>query len=153
PGAGLRVDQLAELRATAEIPVFFAHEVDSGGVREAALRCTSLVTLLEVNAGAVGEPRLHARYQVAPAAAVDQLIVVRRLVFKRIVQVKAGPLGIEKGGADLSAGTQVSVGRLTIDPEAFRQAIGAAQADATVVWTVSGCRDRVLAEGICAPSV
>src|SRR6516225_7577504 len=84
---------------------------------------------------------------------MDQLIIICPLVFQRIVQVETGPLGIEKGGADLSAGTQVSVGRLAIDPEAFRQAIGAAQADATVVWTAAACRDRVLGEAISAPSV
>ena len=84
---------------------------------------------------------------------MDQLIVVRPLVFQRIVQVKIGPLGIEKAGADLSAGTKVSVGRLTVDPEAFRQAIGAAHADATVVLTAAACRDRVLAEDISAPRV
>ena len=37
-GAGLRVAQRAELRAAAEIPALFRHEVDSGGVREAGLR-------------------------------------------------------------------------------------------------------------------
>ena len=152
-GAGLRVEQLAELRAGAEIPALLGHEVDSGGVREATLRRASLVTLLHVNAGAVGKPRLHARDQVAPAADLDQLIVVRPFVFQRIVQVKSGPIGIEKAGANLSAGTQISVGRLTIDLEAFRQAIGAAQADAAVVGTAVGCRDRVLGEGISAPRV
>src|SRR5215472_12507975 len=152
-GAGLRVEQFAELRAAAEIPVLFGHKVDSGRAREAALRGASLITLLGVDAGAVAQPRLHARDQVAPAAAMDQLIVVRPLVFQRIVQVKTGPLGIEKAGADLSAGTQVSVGRLTIDAEAFRQAIGAAQADATVGWTAAACRDRVLCKAINAPRV
>ena len=122
-------------------------------MREAALPRASLVTLLGVDAGAVREPRLHARNQVAPAAAVNQLLVVCPLVFQRIVQVKAGPLRIEKGGANLSAGTEVSVGGLTIDFEAFRQAIGAAQADATVIWTAIACRDRVLAEDICAPGI
>jgi hypothetical protein len=51
---------------------------------------------------------------------VHKLIVVRPLVFQRIVQIKTGALGIEKAGADLSAGTKVSVGRFAIDPEAFR---------------------------------
>src|SRR5215472_9722108 len=134
-GAGFRVEQFAEFRTAAEIPALFGHKVDSGRVREAALRRASLVTLLGVDAGAVAQPRLHTRNQVAPAAAMDQLIVVRPLVFQRIVQVKTGPLGIEEGGADLSTGPQVSVGGLAIDLEAFRQPIGAAQADATVSWT------------------
>src|SRR5262249_20240121 len=112
-----------------------------------------LVTLLEVDAGAVRKPRLHARDQVAPAAIVDQLAVVRPLIFQRIVQVKTGPLGIEKAGADLSGGTELSVGSLTLDPEAFRQAIGAAHAGATVVFTAAACRDRVLDEAICPPGV
>src|SRR4029079_14655571 len=123
----LRVKQLAELSAAAEIPALFSDEIDTSGVREAALRRASLVALLGVDAGAVREPRLHTRDQVAPAAAVDQLIVVRPLVFQRIVQVKAGPLGIEKGGTDLSTGTEVSVGRLSIDFEAFCHPIGAAE--------------------------
>src|SRR5215470_6799608 len=84
---------------------------------------------------------------------MDQLIIICPLVFQRIIQVETGPLGIEKRSADLSAGTQVSVGRLTINPEAFRQAIGAAKADATVVFTTAACRDRVLDEGINAPIV
>src|SRR6185437_2668296 len=152
-GAGFGVEQVAELRAAAKIPFLFGHQVDSGGVREAALSRASLVTFLGVDAGAIGEPRLHARNQVAEAAAVDQLIIVRPLVFQRIVKVKAGLLGIEKGGADLSAGTEISVGRRAIDFEASRQAIGTAQADATIVWTsATGC-DGVLAEGICAPGV
>src|SRR5215467_619074 len=109
-GTGLRVEQFAVLRAAAEIPSLFGHQVDSCGVRQTALRCGGLVTLLEVDAGAVAEPRFHARDQVAPATAVDQLIVVRPLVFQRIVQVKTGPLGIEKARADLSAETQLSVG-------------------------------------------
>src|SRR5262249_6279796 len=54
---------------------------------------------------------------------------------------------------NLSARTQVSLGRLTIDPEAFRQAIGAAHADAIVVLTAAGGRDRVLDEAISAPRV
>src|SRR5207247_11422868 len=56
--AGLRVAQRADLRAAAEIPALFRHEVDSGGAREAGLPAV-LVTLLEVDAGAVGEPYLH----------------------------------------------------------------------------------------------
>src|SRR6478609_3521830 len=112
-----------------------------------------MVTLLGVDAGAVAEPRLHAGDQIAPAAAVDELIVVRPLVFQRIVQVKTGPLGIEKAGADLSARTQVSVGRLTIDPETLRQAIGSAHADAAVVWTAAAGCDCVLAEDVSAPGV
>src|SRR5262249_59846472 len=51
------------------------------------------------------------------------------------------------------ARTQVSVGRLTVDLEAFREAIGATQADATVVRSAAGCRDRILGEGISAPGV
>src|SRR2546425_5458868 len=117
---------------------------------EAAQGRSILVTLLDVDTGGVGEPRLRARDQVALAAA-KQLAVVRPLVFQRIVQVKTGPLGIEKASADLSARSEVSVGRLTVDPEAFRQAIGAAHADATIVFTAAACRDCVLAEAIGAP--
>src|SRR5262249_29230211 len=57
-GAGLRVAQLAELRAAAEVPALFRHEVDSGGVRETAERPAILVTLLDVGAGAIREPSL-----------------------------------------------------------------------------------------------
>src|SRR5437773_11978604 len=117
---------------------------------EAAQGRSILVTLLDVDTGGVGEPRLRARDQVALAAA-KQLAVVRPLVFKRIVQVITGPLGIEKASPDLAAGSEVSVGRLPIDPEAFRQAIGAAHADAIIAFTAAACRDRVLAEAIGAP--
>src|SRR5262249_13329978 len=44
-------------------------------------------------------------------------------------------------------------GSLTVDPEAFRQAIGAARADATIVFAAAACRDGVLDEGISAPRV
>src|SRR5580698_11548610 len=108
-------------------------------MRESALRRASLVTLFSINAGAVREPRLHARYQVAPAAALQQLIVIRALVFQRIVQVEAGPVGIEKGGANLSARTEVSVRSFTVDLEALRQAIRAAHSDATVIRTAAAC--------------
>src|SRR5262249_27850620 len=46
---------------------------------------------------------------------------------------------------------EVSVGSLAVDPEAFRQAIGAARAGATVAFTAAACRDRVLDETIGAP--
>src|SRR5438445_240333 len=149
-GAGVRVAQLAELRAAAEIPALFRREVDSSGVSKAAQGPPILVTLLDVDTGGVGEPRLRARNQVALAAA-KQLAVVRPLVFQRIVQVKTGALGIEKASADLSAESEVSVGGFPVDPEAFRQAIGAAYADAIIVFTAAACRDRVLAETIGAP--
>src|SRR5207244_6349220 len=147
-GAGLRVAKPAELRASAEIPALFRHEVDSGGVREAGLRVAALVTLLEVDAGGVGEPSFLPRDQVAPA---DSLAVVRALVFERIVQVEIGPIGIQEAGAELSAGPEVPVGSLPVDPEAFRQAIGAARADATVGFTAAACRDGVLDEAIGTP--
>src|SRR2546426_4098869 len=118
-GAGVRVAQLAELRVASQIPALFRREVDSSGVSKAAQGPPILVTLLDVDTGGVGKPRLRARNQVALAAA-KQLAVVRPLVFQRIVQVKTGALGIEKASADLSAGSEVSVGRLTVDPEAFR---------------------------------
>src|SRR6267142_2315680 len=117
---------------------------------EAAQGRPILVTLLDVDTGSVGEPRLRARDQVA-LAAVKQQPVVCPLVFQRIVQVITGPLGIEKASADLSTGSEVSVGRLPVDPEAFRQAIGAAHADAIIVFTAAACGDRVLAEAIGAP--
>src|SRR5438552_12048662 len=117
---------------------------------EAAQGRSILVTLLDVDTGGVGEPRLRARNQVALAAA-KQLAVVRPLVFQRIVQVKTGALGIEKASADLSAESEVSVGGFPVDPEAFRQAIGAAYADAIIVFTAAACRDRALAEAIGAP--
>src|SRR6266849_9760337 len=118
-GAGLRVAQFAELPAAAEIPALLRREVDSGGVSEAAQGRPILVTLLDVDTGGVGEPRLRARNQVALAAA-KHLAIVRPLVFQRIVQIKTGALGIEKASADLSAESEVSVGRLPVDPEAFR---------------------------------
>src|SRR2546428_5297453 len=149
-GAGLRVAQLAELRVASQIPALFRREVDSSGVSKAAQGPPILVTLLDVDTGGVGEPRLRARNQVALAAA-KQLAVVRPLVFQRIVQVKTGALGIEKASADLSAESEVSVGGFPVDPEAFRQAIGAAYADAIIVFTAAACRDRVLAETIGAP--
>src|SRR5215469_1370080 len=111
-----------------------------------------MVTLLDVDAGAVGEPRLRARDQGTLAAPEEQT-VVHPLVFQRIVQVNIGSLGIKKAGADLSAGPELSVGSLPVDPKAFRQAIGAAGADATVVFTASTCRDRVLDEAIGPPGV
>src|SRR5882762_6599301 len=149
-GAGLRVARLADFCVATEIPAFFRREVDSGGVSEAAQGRAILVTLLDVDTGGVGESRLHARDQV-PLAAAKQQAVIGALVFQRIVQVKAGPLGIEKASADLTAGSQVPVGRLAVDPEAFRQAIGAAQADAIIAFTAAACCDRVLAEAIGAP--
>src|SRR5262249_6185510 len=82
--AGLRVAQLADLVAAAEIRALFGHEVDSGGAREAGLPAV-LVTLLEVDAGGVGEPSLHPGDQVALA---DLYAVIRPLVFQRIVQVE-----------------------------------------------------------------
>src|SRR5437867_12971769 len=72
-GGGLRVAQLAELRAAAEIPALFRHEVDSGGVREAGQRPAVLVTVIDVDAGAVGEPSLLPPDKVAAA---DTLAVV-----------------------------------------------------------------------------
>src|SRR5260370_18680716 len=96
---------------------------------EAAQGPAILVTLLDVDTGSVGEPRLHARDQVALSAAKQQPVVCP-LVFQRIVQVITGPLGIEKARADLSTGSDGSVGRLPVDPEAFRQARGATHADA-----------------------
>src|SRR5258707_8613266 len=149
-GAGLRVAQFAELRAAAEIPMLFRREVDSGGVSEAAQGPTILVTLLDVNTGSVGEPRLHARDQAA-LAATKQEAVVCPLVFQRIVQVIPSLLGIEKACSDLSTGPELSVGGLPVDPEAFRQAIGATHADAIIVFTAAACGDSVLAEAIGAP--
>src|SRR5258706_199762 len=125
-------------------------QVDSDDVRESAHDHAILVTLLDVDTGSVGEPSLHARDQVALAAAKQQPVVCL-LVFKRIVQVITGPLGIEKASPDLAAGSEVSVGRLPVDPEAFRQAIGAAHADAIIAFTAAACRDPVLAETIGAP--
>ena len=151
--AGLGIEQVAKFPAAAKSPALFCDEIDSGGVRKSALRRGGLITFLNIDAGAVAEPRLHAGDQAAPASAVDQLIVVGPLIFQPIVQVKTGPLGIEKAGADLSAGTKISVRRLTINPEAFRQAIRSAHAGATVVWTAAACRDRVLAENVSAPGV
>src|SRR5262249_44987798 len=123
-GARLRVAQLAKFRAAPEIPSFFCHEVDAGGVCEAGHRSGVLVTFLEVNAGAVGKPSLHTRNQVAAA---DLQTIVRPLVFQRIVQVKIGELGIEEARTELYGGPKVSIGSFTVDPEAFRQAIGAAR--------------------------
>src|SRR6266481_10141743 len=119
---------------------------------EAAQGRPILVTLLDVDTGSVGEPRLRAKDQVALAAAKQQP-VVRLLVFQRIVQVITGPLGRKKASPDLSAGSEVSVGRLPVDPEMLRQAIGAAHADAIIVFTTAACRDRALAEAIRAPAV
>src|SRR6516225_127002 len=149
-GACLRVEQFTDLRAGAKIPAFFRREVNSGSVSESAQGAAILVALFDVDTGSVGEPRLHARDQAA-LAATKQQSVVRPLVFQRIVQVITGLLGIEKASTDLSAGSEVSVGRLPVDPEAFHQAIGAAHADAVVVFTAAACRDRVLAEAIGAP--
>src|SRR5512137_367449 len=73
-GAGLRVSQFAELRAAAEIPVLLRREVDSRGVSKAAQGRPILVTLLDVDTGCVGEPRLRARDQVALAAVKQQPI-------------------------------------------------------------------------------
>src|SRR5260370_18037377 len=134
------------------MPALFGREVDSGGVSESAQGSAILVTLLDVDTGSVGEPHLRARDQVA-LAAVKQQPVVCPLVFQRIVQVITGPLGIEKARADLSTGSEVSVGRLPVDPEAFRQAIGAAHADPIIIFTADACIDRALAEAIGDPGV
>src|SRR5258705_7912329 len=149
-GAGQGVAQFANLRAAAEIPMLFRREVDSGSVSEAAQGAAILVALLDVDAGSVREPRLCARDQVA-LAATKQQSVVRPLVFQRIVQVITSLLRIEKASANLSPGSEVSVGRLPVDPEAFRQAIGAAHADAIIVFSAAACRDRALAKAIGAP--
>src|SRR6185503_1793501 len=125
-GAGLRIAQRAELRAGPDVPALLLHEVDPGGVREAGQRPGVLVALLDVDAGAVGEPSLHARDQVAPAGIQA---VVRPLVFERIVQVQTGLLGDQETGADPGAGPEVSVGHLRVELEALRRAIGAARAD------------------------
>src|SRR5260370_38331452 len=58
---------------------------------------------------------------------------------------------MENAGADSSPGSGGSRGRLPVDPEAFRQAMGAAHADAIIVFTAAACRDRALAEAIGAP--
>src|SRR5439155_8852924 len=108
----------AEFRAAAEIPAFFRHEVDTGGAREAGQRPAVLVTLLEVDAGTIGEPSLHARDQVA---STGSHAVVRPLVFQRVVHVKIGPVRIEEVGAEFSGGPEVSIGGLAADPETFRQ--------------------------------
>src|SRR5262249_9946764 len=105
-GAGKPITKLADLRAAAEVPVFFRHEVDSGGAREAGLSA-ALIALLEVHAGAVGESSLHSGNQVSLA---DLRAVVRALVFQRVVEIKIGQIGIEKGGADFSTRPEVSVG-------------------------------------------
>src|SRR5215470_17873187 len=149
-GARLRVAQFTDLHAAAEIPAFFRREVNSGGVSESSEGTAILVTLLNVDTGSVGEPRLRTSNQVA-LAATKQQSVVHPLVFQRIVQVITSLLGIEKASTDLSAGSEVSVGRLPVDPEGFRQAIGAAHADAVVVFTAAAYRDRALAEAIGAP--
>src|SRR5437879_11885083 len=107
--------------------MLFRREVDSGGVSEAAQGAAILIALLDVDAGSVREPRLRARDQVALAATKEQS-VVRRLVFKRIDVVVTSLVGIEKGSANLSARSEVSVGRFTVDPDASRQAQGAASA-------------------------
>src|SRR5258707_14669817 len=103
---------------------------------EAAQGRSILVTLLDVDTGSVGEPHLRARDQVA-LAAVKQRPVVWPLVFQRIVQVIAGPLGIEETRANLSTASEVAVGRLSVDPEALRQAIAAAHPDATIVFSTT----------------
>src|SRR5262249_18308604 len=99
-GAGQRVAQLADLRAAAETPALFRHEVASGGAREAG-RCAVLVTLLEVVAGTIGEPAFFSRDEVPLA---DRRAVVLPLVVQRIVQVETGRVRIEERGAELSAG-------------------------------------------------
>src|SRR5215470_18806807 len=74
-GPGLRVAQLADLRAAPEIPVVFRRKVDSGCVSKPAQVCTILVTLLDVDTGGVGKPRPRTRDQAAPGT-VKQLAVV-----------------------------------------------------------------------------
>src|SRR5262249_41370899 len=80
-GAGLRIAQLAELRAAAKIPPLIRREIDSGGMCEAGLRRTILITLLRVDAGAIRKPRLGARDKTS-LATPEQLAVVRSLVFE-----------------------------------------------------------------------
>jgi hypothetical protein len=60
--------------------------------------------------------------------------IVRAFVLQRIVQVNAGPLGVEIVGAESAAKPEVSIGDFRIDSEAFRRAIGAARADASVTF-------------------
>jgi hypothetical protein len=50
-----------------------------------------------------------------------------------------------------SAKPLVSVGSFPVDAEPFRQPIGAARTDATVVFAASACRHCVLDEAIGAP--
>src|SRR6266498_2883823 len=107
-----------------------------------------MVTLLEVDAGTVGEPRLRARDQVAPT---DLLAIVRPLVFQRIVQVKTGPLGNQIFGANFAAEPKVPIGNLRVDSVALRREIGAARADAPIVLTAAAGRDRILDEAIGTP--
>src|SRR5262249_26871855 len=123
-GACERIAQSADFCASAEIPALFRHEVDSGGAREAG-RCAVLVTLLEVDAGTIGEPAFNSRDEVALA---DLRAVVCPLVVQRIVQVHVGQVGKEKSGSDFSAGPKVPVGSFALDAKPFRQAIGAARA-------------------------
>src|SRR5262249_54585235 len=123
------------------------HEVDSGGAREAGLPA-ALIALLEVHAGAVGESSLHSGNQVSLA---DLRAVVRALVFQRVVEIKIGQIGIEKGGADFSTRPEVSVGSLSVDLETFRQAIRAARADATIAFTAAARRDGILDKAVGVP--
>ena len=103
-------------------------------MRETGQRPVVLVTLLEVDAGTIGEAPFRARDQVAPT---DSPAVVSPLVFQRIVQVKTGPPGIQIVGADSAAEPEVPVGNLGVDLEAVRRAIGTARANAPVVLTAA----------------
>jgi hypothetical protein len=136
-GKGLRVAQQTEFPIGSEIPFLSRDEVNAHGVRESGLRPAVLITFFDVDAGTVGEPFLHARSQVA---LTDLESVVCPLVFQRIVHVKAGPFGIQESRSDLPAEPEVPVGAFAVEPEAFRQTIGATQAVTPVALTIAGGR-------------
>jgi hypothetical protein len=66
-GAGLAVEQAADVRARAQVPAVGGRQGDAARVGEAGQQVRVLVPALDVDARAVGEPCLRARDE-APAA-------------------------------------------------------------------------------------
>ena len=146
---GQRIAQRADLRIGADVPVLSRHELDAGGVRQTGQRPAVLVTLLEVDAGAVGEPRLRRRKPGCPGELAGR---------RRPARSPAHSSG--RGWSARNTGSwcrvlpptpEVAVGHLPVDLEAFRRTIRAARADAPVVLTAAARRDRVLDEAVGAP--
>ena len=94
------------------------------------------VAFLEIDARAVGQPRLDAGDGVAFAAAHREQAVVGALVLERVVQVQRRAVVVQIVRAELAAGAEIAVRDLGVDLQALRDAVRAARADAAVLLAV-----------------